>query len=75
MIDGHSNSVNWYASCNPILDVEQLADHTLAYISAEMSALKPVEGGFVRHANMWLDKSTGIAIGQVHYLPDFNNLL
>ncbi|KAF8198023.1 amino acid permease [Pholiota molesta] len=36
---------------------------SIAYISAEMSALKPVEGGFVRHANIWLDKSTGIAIG------------
>lgn len=34
-----------------------------AYISAEMSAFKPVGGGFVRHANMWLDKSTSIAIG------------
>ncbi|KAF9474574.1 hypothetical protein BDN70DRAFT_884659 [Pholiota conissans] len=36
---------------------------SIAYISAEMSAFQPVEGGFVRHANMWLDKSTGIAIG------------
>lgn len=37
-----------------------------AYSSAEMSAFKPAGGGFVRHATMWLDKSTGIAIGYVH---------
>ncbi|KAF8971041.1 amino acid permease/ SLC12A domain-containing protein [Flammula alnicola] len=36
---------------------------SIAYISAEMSSFQPVGGGFVRHANMWLDKSTGIAIG------------
>lgn len=36
-----------------------------AHISAEMSAFKPVEGGFVRHANMWVDQSTGVAIGYV----------
>ncbi|KAF9559882.1 amino acid permease [Agrocybe pediades] len=35
----------------------------MAYISAEMSAFKPVEGGFTRHAAMWLDRSSGIAIG------------
>ena len=36
-----------------------------AYSSAEMSAFKPAGGGFVRHATIWLDKSTGIAIGYV----------
>jgi len=36
---------------------------SIAYSSAEMSAFKPVGGGFVRHATMWLDKSTGIATG------------
>ncbi|KDR75338.1 hypothetical protein GALMADRAFT_249379 [Galerina marginata CBS 339.88] len=36
---------------------------SMAYISAEMSALKPVQGGFVRHAAMWLDGSSGIAVG------------
>ncbi|KAF8813676.1 hypothetical protein BYT27DRAFT_7268002 [Phlegmacium glaucopus] len=36
---------------------------SIAYSSAEMSAFKPVGGGFVRHATMWLDKSTGVAIG------------
>jgi amino acid permease len=40
-----------------------------AYSSAEMSAFKPAGGGFVRHATMWLDKSTGIAIGHVHSIP------
>ena len=40
-----------------------------AYSSAEMSAFKPAGGGFVRHATMWLDKSTGIAIGYVHSIP------
>ena len=38
-----------------------------AYSSAEMSAFKPAGGGFVRHATMWLDKSTGIAIGYMHF--------
>uniref|UniRef100_A0A8H8CI17 Amino acid permease/ SLC12A domain-containing protein n=1 Tax=Psilocybe cubensis TaxID=181762 RepID=A0A8H8CI17_PSICU len=36
---------------------------SIAYISAEMSAFKPVEAGFVRHATMWLGRSTGIATG------------
>uniref|UniRef100_A0A8H8CN81 Amino acid permease/ SLC12A domain-containing protein n=1 Tax=Psilocybe cubensis TaxID=181762 RepID=A0A8H8CN81_PSICU len=36
---------------------------SIAYISAEMSAFKPAEGGFVRHASMWLDRSSGVAIG------------
>ncbi|KJA27673.1 hypothetical protein HYPSUDRAFT_1095045 [Hypholoma sublateritium FD-334 SS-4] len=36
---------------------------SIAYIAAEMSAFKPVGGGFVRHANMWLDESSGITIG------------
>lgn len=36
-----------------------------AYISAEMSAFRPSSGGFVRHANLWLDKSSSIAIGYV----------
>ena len=34
-----------------------------------MSAFKPAGGGFVRHATMWLDKSTGIAIGYVDSIP------
>lgn len=34
-----------------------------ALSSAEMSAFKPVAGGFVRHANMWLSKSFGITTG------------
>ncbi|PPQ69682.1 hypothetical protein CVT25_012920, partial [Psilocybe cyanescens] len=38
-------------------------DSQKAYISAEMSAFKPVEAGFVRHATMWLGRSTGLAIG------------
>jgi amino acid transporter len=36
---------------------------SIAYSSAEMSGFKPAGGGFVRHATMWLDKSTGLAIG------------
>ncbi|KAF8160937.1 amino acid permease/ SLC12A domain-containing protein [Crassisporium funariophilum] len=36
---------------------------SIAYSSAEMSAFKPVSGGFVRHATMWIDESTGLAIG------------
>ncbi|KAF8904371.1 amino acid permease [Gymnopilus junonius] len=36
---------------------------SIAFISAEMSAVKPVEGGFVRHATLWLDRSTGITVG------------
>ncbi|PPQ89499.1 hypothetical protein CVT25_012171 [Psilocybe cyanescens] len=36
---------------------------SIAHISAEMSAFKPVEGGFVRHASMWLDRSTGVTTG------------
>ncbi|KAG2015889.1 lysine/arginine permease, variant 2 [Coprinopsis cinerea AmutBmut pab1-1] len=35
----------------------------IALISAEMSAFKPVGGGFVRHAAMWIDRSAGIVIG------------
>ncbi|KXN90165.1 Lysine-specific permease [Leucoagaricus sp. SymC.cos] len=35
----------------------------VAYASAEMSAFKPVGGGFVRHAGMWLDQSSSISIG------------
>ncbi|KAF9445904.1 hypothetical protein P691DRAFT_777232, partial [Macrolepiota fuliginosa MF-IS2] len=35
----------------------------VAYTSAEMSAFKPVGGGFVRHAGMWLDKSSCVSIG------------
>lgn len=35
----------------------------VAYSAAEMSAFKPVGGGFVRHAGMWLDKSAGITTG------------
>ncbi|KAJ3565910.1 hypothetical protein NP233_g7342 [Leucocoprinus birnbaumii] len=35
----------------------------VAYASAEMSAFKPVGGGFVRHAALWLDKSSSISIG------------
>ncbi|KAF5320671.1 hypothetical protein D9619_001519 [Psilocybe cf. subviscida] len=31
--------------------------------SMEMSAFRPSSGGFVRHANLWLDKSSSIAIG------------
>lgn len=30
-----------------------------------MSAFRPSSGGFVRHANLWLDKSSSIAIGYV----------
>ena len=44
-----------------------------AYTSAEMSAFKPVGGGFVRHATMWLDKSTGIAVGYMHLIPISND--
>ncbi|PPQ74492.1 hypothetical protein CVT26_007952 [Gymnopilus dilepis] len=36
---------------------------SIAFITAEMSAFRPVEGGFVRHATMWLDRSTGITVG------------
>ncbi|KIM45114.1 hypothetical protein M413DRAFT_330983 [Hebeloma cylindrosporum] len=36
---------------------------SIAYCSAEMSAFKPVGGGFVRHSTMWLDKSSGITLG------------
>ncbi|KAF5351956.1 hypothetical protein D9756_007438 [Leucocoprinus leucothites] len=35
----------------------------IAYVSAEMSAFKPVGGGFVRHAASWLDKSSSVSIG------------
>ena len=34
-----------------------------------MSAFKPTGGGFIRHATMWLEKSTGIAIGYVYSIP------
>lgn len=36
-----------------------------ALISAEMSSFKPVGGGFVRHATMWIDHSAGIVTGWV----------
>ncbi|KAF5325619.1 hypothetical protein D9611_000106 [Ephemerocybe angulata] len=36
---------------------------SIAFISAEMSAFKPVGGGFVRHATMWIDQSAGIVAG------------
>ncbi|TFK25531.1 hypothetical protein FA15DRAFT_563079, partial [Coprinopsis marcescibilis] len=36
---------------------------SIALISAEMSAFKPVGGGFVRHAGLWIDRSCGIIIG------------
>lgn len=50
-------------------------DNTIqAYSSAEMSAFKPVGGGFVRHAAMWLDKSTGVAIGYVHSIPIYGSI-
>ncbi|TFK44523.1 amino acid permease [Crucibulum laeve] len=35
----------------------------IAYCSAEMSAFKPIGGGFVRHATLWLDKSSGVSTG------------
>lgn len=37
------------------------------YTSAEMSAFKPVSGGFIRHATTWLDRSSGTTTGWVKY--------
>ena len=64
--DGHGYSFNWRViHRNP--SAPKTADCSLtAYIAAEMSAFKPVGGGFVRHANMWVDESCGMTIGCVY---------
>lgn len=36
---------------------------SIALIAAEMSAFKPMGGGFIRHATMWIDHSAGIVAG------------
>lgn len=73
--DGHGYSFNWHV-IHRNTSTPKTADSSLtAYIAAEMSAFKPVEGGFVRHANMWLDESSGITIGYACVVSIYLQLL
>lgn len=61
--DGHSHCGHWSVQRHVLKIFRNDDCLQTAYASAEMSAFKPVGGGFVRHAGMWLDKSSCVTIG------------